>query len=459
MKQLFFIECKKILKSIVFWIFALILFVTFFMHYGNMAKDEIMQAHNPSSLFYSDPNNEYTPEQRGLSNANEQEMMMLLATKKLLFCYTENLYEYYPFGYVKEKIMSDREQYIVLQYLEELTGLDEQAINGVGSISASENSEEIEISGGGAFILEPGKGSTNNGGQFIIEPEDWEYIEKSTITQNENLNVNDELTIQVSFERFKEIMDSVNKMIGKNSYFSWTMINLYYGESDMADDPITLTQHNEFYYKDKITGAFARYYCDSISLALLWLPAFVVVGIMIKDKRHKIQDLIYTRSLSGHKLILARYFACIVLMMIPVLLLPLKSFFDLMLYAKSAGFQIDMLAFPKYILGWILPTILFVSSLTLLLTILAENYIAILIVGIMWLLGRPSVGKLNGGNYELFDLVIRHNTLKGYGRMMQNINVLVANRVLMVLMSIILLGLSIYVCQVKQRGVLRFGAK
>ena len=207
-------------------------------------------------------------------------------------------------------------------------------------------------------------------------------------------------------------MDSVNKMIGKNSYFSWTMLNLYYGESDMADDPITLTQHNEFYYKDKITGAFARYYCDSISLALLWLPAFVVVGIMIKDKRHKIQDLIYTRSLSGHKLILARYFACIVLMMIPVLLLPLKSFFDLMLYAKSAGFQIDMLAFPKYILGWILPTILFVSSLTLLLTILAENYIAILIVGIMWLLGRPSVGKLNGGNYELFDLVIRHNTLK-----------------------------------------------
>lgn len=459
MKQLFFIECKKVLRSVVFWIFVLILFLTFFMHYGNIAEDEIIQTHNPSSLFYSAPNNEYAPEERGLSDANEQEMMMLSATKKLLFCYKENSYEYYPFGYVKEKVMSDKEQHIILQYLEELTGLDERAINGSGSSFDSENPEEFEISGGGAFILEPGKGSTNNDGQFIIEPEDWEYTEKSTITPNENLNVNDELTIQVSFERFREIMDSVNKMIGKNSYFSWTMLNLYYGESDMADDPITLTQHNEFYYKDKITGAFARYYCDSISLVLLWLPAFVVVGIMIKDKHHKIHDLAYTRSLSGHKLILARYFACIVMMMIPILLLPLKSFFDLMLYAKSAGFQIDMLAFPKYILGWILPTILFVSSLALLFTTLAENYTAILIVGVMWLFGRPSVGKLNGGNYELFDLIIRHNTLKGYGRMMQNINVLVANRTLIVLISIMLLGMSIYVYQIKQRGGLRFDAK
>lgn len=34
---------------------------------------------------------------------------------------------------------------------------------------------------------------------------------------------------------------------------------------------------------------------------------------------------------------------------------------------------------------------------------------------------KPAVDKLEGGNYGLFDLIIRHNTLKGYGRMMENI--------------------------------------
>ena len=77
--------------------------------------------------------------------------------------------------------------------------------------------------------------------------------------------------VQVSFERFKEIMAEVNGLIGRNSYFSWTMLTLYYFGNDMEDTPITERQHLEFYEGDQVTGAFARYYCDSISLVVLFL--------------------------------------------------------------------------------------------------------------------------------------------------------------------------------------------
>ena len=42
-----------------------------------------------------------------------------------------------------------------------------------------------------------------------------------------------EFEIQVTFDRFKEIMDCVNNLIGRNSYFSRTMLSMYYYPNDM----------------------------------------------------------------------------------------------------------------------------------------------------------------------------------------------------------------------------------
>jgi len=80
-------------------------------------------------------------------------------------------------------------------------------------------------------------------------------------------------------------MAEVNGLIGRNSYFSWTMLTLYYFGNDMEDTPITERQHLEFYEGDQVTGAFARYYCDGISSVVLFLPAFVIVDLMLRDKK------------------------------------------------------------------------------------------------------------------------------------------------------------------------------
>lgn len=430
-----------------------------FFQYESVVERELQRTDSPDSVFYITSSGGYADERESAPDEAMEHAMMTGATSRLISNYRSNRYEYYPFGYVKEKTMSSQEQATILQYLMELTGLSEQELTRTAGGADGTQIGDVPISGGGAFLLEPGKGSTNDNGQFVAEPDDWKYVSGDR-TSSETLSQSDSsFEIQVSFERFQEIMEGVSRLIGRNSYYSWPMLTLYYFGNDMEDTPITERQHQEFYEGDQVTGAFARYYCDSISLVVLFLPAFVIVDLMLRDKRRKMQDLAYPRAISSVKLICVRYAAAVCMIMLPILILPAKSLFVLMGYCNGIGIQADMLAFVKYIFAWILPTVLLVMAISLLVTVLLENYMAILLTGLLWLIGRPSVDKIAGGNYDLFDLIIRHNTLKGYGRMMENMQMLVLNRIVISTAAFALVGVSVLVYDRKRKGGLNFGCK
>ena len=453
---LFGMECKKIVKSILYWVLVLALLAVSLYQYEPAVESELQRTNDPVSIFYTTSDG-YADEHSSIPDEAMEHAMMIGATNRLISNYRSNRYEYYPFGYVKEKTMSAKEQAVILQYLMELTGLSEQALNGMADGAGDTNIGDVPISGGGAFILEPGKGSTNENGQFVIEPDDWQYVSVDGVSFKASSQSSDTFEIQVSFERFQEIMEEVNRLIGRNSYFSWTMLTLYYFGNDMEDNPITEQQHRDFYEGDQVTGAFARYYCDSISLVVLLLPAFVIVDLMLRDRRRKMQGLTYPRSISSARVICTRYAAAVCMTMLPILILPVKSLLVLMRYCDSIGAQADALAFAKYTLAWIAPTVLLVMAIGLLVTVLLENYTAILLTGLIWLVGRPSVDKLAGGNYGLLDLIIRHNTLKGYGRMLEDIQMLALNRITVSAAAFMLVGLSVFVYSIKRKGGLTFG--
>lgn len=473
MRRLFMLECKKIAASAIYWLFAAAIIVVFWFNYGNVDEEQIRNASDPSSLFYSARDGQYAAEQENLSGEDGQDQMMLGLTKKLLHSYQDNSYEYYPFDYIKVKVFSDSEQKIVRKYLQEIMGREPEGLGDAANPDRSEenpDTPEVGISGEGRYIAKPGTGKMNEAGQYEFQPEDWEYEENPSGSgggaedtddhkepkDHKETGDHEDFSIQVSFQRFMEIMDEVSGMIGKNSYFSRPMIDLYYGGNDMEDSPVTLTQHEEFYNRDQITGAFARYYCDSIALAVLLLPVFVVAAMMAADRRNKVVEPVYTKPVSGLKLIIIRYFAAVGMMLVPILLLPLRSFIILARYANESGISIDLFAFPKYIFGWILPTLLFAAALSLFLNVLAGSSVSVLAMGIFWIFFKPSVGKIAGGNYELCDLVIRHNTLKGFGRMMQHFDLLVMNRIFITGISFLFVLLSVWIYQVKRRGGLNF---
>lgn len=457
MMFLFGMECKKIAKSVLYWVLVLVLLAVSLYQYDPSVESELRRIDDPASVFYTATDGNYAEERNSVPDEAMEHTMMIGATKLLMYNYRDNCYQYYPFGYVKEKTMSAKEQAVILQFLMELTGLSEQELAGTKDGAGDTNIGDVPISGGGAFVLEPGKGSTNENGQFVIRPDEWQYVPSDGTSSETPSQSSSSFEIQVSFERFKEIMEEVNRMIGRNSYFSWTMLKLYYFGNDMEEAPITERQHREFYEGDRVTGAFARYYCDSISLRVLFLPAFVIVDLMLRDKRRKMQGLTYPRTVSSAKLICIRYAAAVCMTMLPILILPVKSLVVLMRYCGSIGVQADALAFVKYILAWILPTVLLIMAISLLVTALLENYTAILLAGLIWLVGKPTADKLDGGNYGLFDLIIRHNTLKGYGRMMENIQMLALNRITISVIALTLVGLAVLVYSKKRKGGLTFG--
>lgn len=457
MMRLFGMECKKIAGSILYWVLVLALLAVGLFQYEPSVESELRRTDDPTSVFYTATDGDYAEERSAVPGEAMERAMMIGATNRLINNYRSNRYEYYPFGYVKEKTMSPQEQTVILQYLMELTGLSERAVNGETGETRDSDTEDFPISGPGAFVMEPGQGGTYENGQFVIGPGDWQHVPHDGISAESPAQSGDSFEIQVPFERFKKIMEEVNQLIGRNSYFSWTMLKLYYFGNDMEEAPITERQHREFYEGDRVTGAFARYYCDSISIVVLFLPAFVIVELMLRDKRRKMQGLTYPRTISSAKLICTRYAAAVCMTMLPILVLPVKSLLVLVRYCVSTGVQVDALAFVKYTLAWILPTVLLITAISLLVTALLENYTAILLTGLIWLTGRPSVDKLAGGNYDLFDLIIRHNTLKGYGRMMENIQMLALNRIAISAAALALVGLSVLVYSVKRKGGLIFG--
>ena len=457
MMRLFGMECKKIAGSILYWALVLALLAVSLYQYDPSVESELRRTNDPASVFYTATDGGYAEERKAVPDAAMEHNMMIGATKLLMYNYRDNCYQYYPFGYVKEKTMSAKEQAVILQYLMELTGLSEQELAGTKDGAGDTSIGDVPISGGGAFVLEPGKGSTNENGQFVAEPDEWQYVPSDGTSSETPSQASGSFEIQVPFERFQEIMEEVNRMIGRNSYFSWTMLKLYYFGNDMEEAPITERQHREFYEGDRVTGAFARYYCDSISSVVLFLPAFVIVDLMLRDKRRNMQGLTYPRTISSTKLICTRYAAAVCMTMLPILILPVKSLVVLIRYCGSIGVQADALAFVKYTLGWILPTVLLIMAISLVVTALLENYTAILLAGLIWLVGKPTIDQLEGGNYGLFDLIIRHNTLKGYGRMMENIQMLALNRITISVIALALVGLAILVYSKKRKGGLTFG--
>lgn len=449
MMSLFMMECKKTARGVSYWLFVLALFFVSIRQFDAVVESELHQKDDPSSVFYTAPDGIYAGDSERLSDREIQENMMAGATARLLESYRRNAYEYYPFGYVKTKTLSGEEQRVILSYLKELTGMNEGAINGG---TGEDGAEDFQISGGGAFVFEPGQGSMNESGQFVIESGDWKYTESNADIMGTPQNP-ESGSGKVTFDRFQDIMEEVDAMIGRNSYFSQEMLTLYYCGNDMDESPVTEQQHREFYEGDHVTGAFARYYCDSISLVVLGLPALIVIELMMRDKSRRMQALVYPRTVPGIRLVCARFAASVCMVMLPVLIFPIKSLAALVQFCMETGVQPDVFAFVKYVLLWILPTVLLVMAIGLFLTILTENYSGVLTAGLLWLVGRPSVGKIAGGNYDLFDLIIRHNTLQGYGRMMENFRMLALNRAIIFSMAFLLVALSVVVYEARRKGV------
>lgn len=438
--KLYLKECKKITASIIFYLFIAILIFSWFQNFRGVTQTEINWANGiePTDIGFERPLLSKPSEKDDYfgSKVSEDnpEAIMTGVTRALLSEYEANGYATYPLGYYKAITLSGDEQKQVLGILCEITGLTEEELKNLpddyfpavtGTIISF---DAMNVDKDGNLNMEMGSGTDT-------KSEDNKYAH---------------FVSQVTYEHFKELMRKMEAIIGeKGSQYSPEMMITYFGMSEMTYEE-ALEEYNQTINQDKVTGGFARLFCDYMGLALGLYPVFLVVIIWMKDRMSNATELIYSRNISSTKLVLSRYLAGITMVLIPVLLLSLESLVPLISFGAKNGIQIDCFAYIKYIVWWLLPEVMVVCAIGMFFTLLTDSPIAIVLQFLWWMVDKGATGL--SGDTKLTTLMIRHNTLRGYETIQEDLQIIWMNRLLMAGIGILFVVLSIWVLTSKRKG-------
>lgn len=438
--KLYLKECKKITASIIFYLFIAILIFSWFQNFRGVTQTEINWANGiePTDIGFERPLLSKPSEKDDYfgSKVSEDnpEAIMTGVTRALLSEYEANSYATYPLGYYKAITLSGDEQKQVLGILCEITGLTEEELKNLpddyfpavtGTIISF---DAMNVDKDGNLNMEMGSGTDT-------KSEDNKYAH---------------FVSQVTYEHFKELMRKMEAIIGeKGSQYSPEMMITYFGMSEMTYEE-ALEEYNQTINQDKVTGGFARLFCDYMGLALGLYPVFLAVIIWMKDRMSNATELIYSRNISSTKLVLSRYLAGITMVLIPVLLLSLESLVPLISFGAKNGIQIDCFAYIKYIVWWLLPEVMVVCAIGMFFTLLTDSPIAIVLQFLWWMVDKGATGL--SGDTKLTTLMIRHNTLRGYEIIQKDLQIIFMNRLLMVGIGILFVILSIWVLTFKRKG-------
>lgn len=332
-------------------------------------------------------------EDYGTQQKEEPELIMPAAFSSLYKEFTANEYIAYPIGFYKNVKLNDTDQEKMAEIISTLSGV----------------------------------------------PVD-DLLNKSNIKVN--------LSADISYKKFKECMKQADNLIGggsnysENSLLNFSCVKITYEEAVESYNLIAST--------DKFTGAYARLFCDYIGIILSILPVFIAVAVCLKDRRAKMNDLIYARKISSFKLILSRYFAIIIAVMLPTVILAYIS--NSTIWGQYSGMNLDYFAPLKYAIGWLMPSAMIAVAIGIFFTELTETPIAIAIQGLWWFIDLNAGVSRMGGVHTLFELTPRHNVLGNTQIFLDEFNTLVANRLVMLGAALLFVIATVIIYEQKRRG-------
>lgn len=390
--DMFKLELKNIFKSSIFYIISLLIVLFCMSQLGDAGYiKEPTKDQETYGKYISSDINKIKPK----------------AFENLVDEYIANEYVTYPYGFYKVVHLYNNQEREIAKVISTLTG------------ESLENIEDL-------------KDSSKNSDKKV----DKEY-----------LRIKKDLTN----EQFIDVMDLTDKIIGKSSLYNKDNIIMKFGKTEKSYKD-ALADYKLIVEKDKFTGAYARYFADYVGFTLAILPIFLAVNLWFLDKKTKSQDILYTREVSSKNVVLSRYMAMVVSM--SLLVFTLTTFYNIDIISHFGIENVDIFAYYKYIILWLIPTMMIPLALGTLLTIVTDTPIGI-VVQIIWFFLDVNArsNSINGGGYGL-SLVLRHNTVGNVLGYMNNINVVLLNRLLYVVISIIMILIAQRVYNKKRVGKL-----
>lgn len=398
--MLFFKECKKVLFSLAFLVYVITVFAMYYTQFQGDCNKRISEP-IPGQSDY------------GVVAKEVPEKLMSSATYSLVNRYLANSYPAYPMGFYKDVHLNEKKKTKMAEIITEISGITKQKL------------DNFSYDADGTFTVgEDGR---------------MQYIPTVNIPES------------MTYERFRELMRKADDIIGGGSEYSDAYIVENFSlVSKTYED--AMEEYNSFLNDDKISGAYARLYCDYMGIVLAILPVFVAVSFAGLDKKSRMEQLAYSRKISSAKLIFTRYAALVFMMIIPVIITAVIA--HMTVKKLYSGNSIDNLAIFKNALIWLVPDIMLSTAVGMIITELGSGIIAIFVQGALWFGSIfAGTGGLTG-NIQKFTLVIRHNSLYDADIFNAQYNTFIFNRVFFTAFSITMIIITAFIYGQKRRGKL-----
>lgn len=407
--SLFFKECKKVIFSLTFVMYVAVVFAMYSSQYGGDMDNPLSQPREGM--------NDY-----GTIAKEVPEILMPKAIEGLVNEYLSGNFTAYPIGFYKNVKLNEKKSRELCEIIYELSGITKEQLDSFDYYK--EGGMELAPDGFGGFT------------PVFTTP---------TLPE---INIPEEL----SYERFRELMRQADKIIGGGSNYSDNFIVGTFSRLPKTYED-ALDEYNAIIYEEKISPAYARLFCDYSCIDLSIMPVFVAAALANKDRKSRIEQLIYSRKISSARLILTRYFALVAVMTVPVVITVIHA--QISLCQMYAGYEVDMLAFAKYSAMWLLPSILITAALGMTLTEIFSPLIAIFVQGALWFGSLFASGGTLTGQITSFVFVPRHNSFYGADLFAETFSRFVFNRIFYTVLAFALVAVTVIVYEIKRRGGLR----
>ena len=247
-------------------------------------------------------------------------------------------------------------------------------------------------------------------------------------------------------EDFDNIMKKVDRVLGGNTAYNEEYYLLCFATKEPYE--VEKKEYESILKEDKITNAYARLFADYIGIAIGFFMVFVTGFTFVRDKRYGLDELIYTREVSSFKYVGGKYLADILTAFIIVMLVAGHATWLFHGFSKVTGDPISYIAFFKYTILWILPTITIVTSLSYVLQIIFDNGIVPIIIQFLYWLYSSNIHHNQISKY-----IIRFNKIVPYSEFQLVEHTIFTNRIFYILLSIVLLFAAMKLWDIK-RGAL-----
>lgn len=402
-------ELKQNAKSITFIISVLIIAFFFFTQY--VPLDSIDKPLENQESY----GNKYT---------DDKNIIMSETLKKLLREYSYNSYVTYPIGFYKETTLNDKKSEQIRTIIEQITDM---------KVPKPESAEEKETYTYDGQNIEHVSNCFNN-----ID------IDKYSI--NPNVDYND----------FVKLMEKVDDILGGGSSYQKNAIE------HSATVPMTyedsIANYNNLVYKDKISNACARIFCDYLGIVLGIIPVFMAISRCLKDNRNLACSVIHSKKASSFSIIVSRYLSIVLLFLILIMIIAIQPTYQCLYLGNSLNIEIDIMSFYKYIFVWLLPTILFTVSVGFFFTELTNTIIAMFVQMVIFFVSLFSSAYNLVGSVGCM-LMIRFNTIDAYDVYEDVLNEIIINRIVYTLLAVVLISLTVIIYSAKRRGIFSANGK